>query len=480
MCPTNPYLCVQDLSKVVLVIMNADELATYLGITKIELARQMIDSAIRLSEVVMPRQAGENYTREELSILGRAVNRVLFNEPTGVAQGRTYERFWDGERFENTRILYRLCAYILHMQGNTYDQPGEEPGDIYWFRYCQSITGQPSSEATREDVPIQQVNIIRRYRAYFFSHIRYNVWDKGTIQMEYTAENSGTVSGSGFYRGKDDAFKGTFEIRGNHICMDLQGHSKPNWFRLIGKVDGDKMQDAPYFRAAYVTVSSYPSQYTSAIEAIFLEETFAIENPLEEEKVRRYLMLQRHRFQSEMLATNQLLMVSPSNLGPNDLEGIIGSYACISRIDDQILVSSLVIDKIYRTTFRTKIYQKNSREKNNQLCYLELMPAGALNYIHIKGYLAAVNMDEPNLQCIVSTLIIPMNLNNDMPTKGTFNSLVEIDGKEILWAGDCYLIKLNEQEEVIPFMCHVKKLSKEDFPNDNENLYNTIHSVIIQ
>jgi hypothetical protein len=97
--------------------------------------------------------------------------------------------------------------------------------------------------------------------------------------MRYETERSGTVSGKGFYRGVDDAFNGTFKIEGNHICMDLEGQAKKNWFRLIGKVDGDKMKEAEFFRAAYVTISSYAEQYTSAIEVMFLEEEYAMDNP---------------------------------------------------------------------------------------------------------------------------------------------------------------------------------------------------------
>jgi len=445
--------------------MNPEQLATYLGVSMPQLAQRMIQEAVGLSKVIIPR---EEYSRNELDQLAEAINIVLFDQQYGNKEGKTYERFLAGS-FRRTKVTNRLCAYILHKQGKIIYEPSpNEPRDAYWLEYCDSMLGQQTEVAAQEPITPQQVRATRKYHAYFFSHIRYNVWDEGAIEMSYLTEHSGVVSGRGFYRGIDDTFEGTFEIKGNYICMDLQGSTKPNWFRLIGKVDGDKMKNTPYFRAAYVTISSYTQQNISAIEVIFLEETFAIRNPLEVLKVKRYLMLQRHRFQSSSLTPSEHLTVLPSGLRPNNIERIIGSYVCVSRIHDQILVSTLLIDEIYRTTFKTKVYQKSGNDKNYQLCYLELIPTGAPDYIHIKGYKATENTDEPTLEHLFSTLTIPITISDATPIRGTFNSLVELNGQEIIWAGDCYLIKVNNIEKIDPFMCPVEEF--EYYLNDNKNI----------
>lgn len=188
-------------------------------------------------------------------------------------------------------------------------------------------------------------------------------------------------------------------------------------------------------------------------------------------------MLQRHRFQSGPLTANERLMVSPSGLRSNNLERIIGNYACLSRIYGHILVSSLVIDKIYRTTLETKIYQKGDQDKNYQLCYLELIPTGAPDYIHIKGYKASRNTKVPALEYLFSTLTIPVTVDDAVPIKGTFNSIVELNGKETLWAGDCYLIKLDSEEAIKPFMCQFEDL-EQNLKNYNGVLSNMIRNMI--
>ena len=456
--------------------MNPQELANFLGLeTTQELAHRMIQEAVRLPEhkVVVP---GDHYTRPELNVLAKAINEVLGLKINN-DEGKTYERFFKKGRFGRTKVTNRLCAYILHMSGEIqYEPRPAEPGNNYWLLYCNYATGQPIHEPANEDTPSLPVIFTKKYRAYFFSHIRYNVWENGTIEMRYETENSGTVSGMGFYRGVDDAFAGNFKIEGNHICMDLEGRNRRNWFRLIGKVDGDKMKDASYFRAAYVTISSYAEQYTSAIEVVFLEEKFAMDNPEEELKVKRYLMLQRHRFQSGPLTANERLIVLPSQLRPNNIERITGNYACVSQINDHILVSSLVIEETYRTIFETKIYQKSGQDKNYQMCYLELIPS-APDYIHVKGYKASKNTEEPALEHLLSTLTIPVTINDAPPIRGTFNSLVELNGKEILWAGDCYFIKLDGEETIKPFMCRAENL-EQNLKNYEQGISDTIRNII--
>jgi hypothetical protein len=454
--------------------MTPQELANFLGLeTTQELAQRMIQEAMRLSKVVISKT---DYTRKELGNLGRAVSMVILGFDN-FDEGRTYQRFWDGEQFENTKVLNRLCAYILHMRGKIQYKPGPaEPGNNHWFMYCRYATGQPIHEPANEDAPPPPVIFTKKYRAYFFSHIRYNVWENGTIEMRYETENSGTVSGMGFYTNDDDIFEGRFEIRGNYVCMDLQGRSNLNWFRLIAKIEGKKMNAASFFRAAYISISSYANRYISAIEIMLMEETYAAKKPLEVEKVKRYLMLQRHRFQSDIWAPSAPLEILPSKLEPNKLAGMIGMYACVCRIHHHILVSSLVINEIYRTTFETKIYRKSGQEKNYQLCYLELIPTGAPDYIHIKGYLATEDPDEPTLKHLCSTLTIPMTV-HDSPIRGTFNSLVELDGKEILWAGDCYFIKLDGKVAIKPFMCQVESLDQHLEPLD-EVLSGRIRTII--
>ncbi|MBL7813856.1 MAG: hypothetical protein JNL70_02535 [Saprospiraceae bacterium] len=295
-----------------------------------------------------------------------------------------------------------------------------------------------------------QKPITKCYKAYFFSHIRYDIWDKGEITLTFTSDTEGTATGMGFYRNKEYS-EGVFHIVGERFFMDLKivsGDNNENWFKFVGKVDSRRMKETQYFRVAYVSISSYPKHYTSAIEVVLLEKTFAENNENEVNKVKRYLMLQRHRFQSDVLAQSQLLEVLPSSLHPNHLVNIIGNYACFNRVDNLISISSLAIDEIYRTILRTSFF-KYDYEKNHQLCYFELSK-GYKNYVLLKGYQATEQTDEPNLQSFLSTFIIPLGSQKGQPIKCGFNGIIEIDDIETIWAGSIWLVKLKDNEVVKP------------------------------
>jgi hypothetical protein len=440
--------------------------------TELELAQQLIRTAMALAEIDASKP--NRYTNGDFVVLKNRINDA-FNKK-GLVNEKTYDRFWKGEAFTTSIARVALSAYVLYKKRglniHLLDLEEIKDDDRYWNQYkaLEYSDNETITEQQQHEIPII---CIKKYKAYFFSHIRYTIWDKGSIELRYTSENSGSVIGSGFYRGKDDDFKGTFEIVGDHISMDLKGTSVSNWFKLIGKIDAPTIMNADYFRAAYVTISSYSSHYISAIEAVFVEQTYAVDNPHEVEKVRRYLMLQRNRFQSDLLAKDQALKVPPSDIKPNDISSLIGSYICISRINDYILVSSLIIDNTYNTKFRTRLCQDEKNEKNYQLCYFEIMKGNIL----IKGYHATPNDEEPNLQCVVSTFIIPIINPKNAPIKGTFNSIIEIEDEEILWAGECYLLKLKEPDTIKPFFCLTEKLS-ENFTNEQGHLYQKILDLI--
>lgn len=379
---------------------------------------------------------------------------------------RTYRRFWNGERFERTDARKVLSAYILIKEGRldykdiplrkqkneTYSIPSID----YWqLLQANPETPSPATETETAGTILHS----KRYKTLFFSHVRYDVWDEGYLELHYTQSRAGQVVGGGFYRNNSDTLTGTFEIAGNHLCMDLQRHKaekSPNWLKVLAKIDGARMHEAPYFRAACITVSSYSQQYISAVEMVFLDETYACE-PAQLLKVKRYLMLQRHRFRSEVLSPADPLLLSPSGFEPGDLRILTGNYLCISRINQHLLVSVLSIDNLYRSEFRTKIFGEASDDKNYQLCYLEVA-RGNTNYVSIRGYKAQQNTDEPNLGSFVSTITLPLGAIGNGTACGTFSSLVEIDGREFLWAGEVWLFRQTKAPLPDPLLCPLDQL----------------------
>lgn len=371
---------------------------------------------------------------------------------------RTYRRFWSGEPFEQTDARKVLSAYVLIRKGLLSlseitlrrQKDGREtiPSIDYWPQLQAALKADAQPQAVKSSPP---PICSKRYSVLFFSHVRYDIWDKGYIELDYHQPNSGQARGAGFYRNNENLLTGTFELVGNHLCIDLQLQqpgAAAGWLKILGKVDGARMAEAPYFRAACITVSSYSQQYISAVEMIFLDDRYA-HNEAELRRARRYLMLQRHRFRSEVFSPADPLQLTPSGLQPNDLRNLPGNYLFIKRIRETIFVSVLTIDDDYRSCLRSCLGMEASSEKNYQLCYLELA-RGNTNYLAIRGYEARQHVDEPNLGCFVSTLTLPLRNYGSEPIRATFSSLVETDEQEYLWAGEAWLFRRAEQQLPAP------------------------------
>lgn len=271
------------------------------------------------------------------------------------------------ELSENDRLLSNGSRNTVRML--------REKADLY-AQYC----GYAGIELLLQ---AQEMEDTDDYRGFFFSNVRYDVWDKGRLRVNY---RSGTVTMRGFYQNEDIVYTGAYTAVDNELYIQLEDREKNNRLMMIAKINGFPDDFGNIVKAAVLTVSTYPGRNLVSTEVLLVKEGYWRRNPLLQDEVRQYLMLQRARFMVHPPHEGTELMVHPAALKADILSGLAGTYQGVLALsEDRSMWFSLSIGPYYRVVMRLPLEEK---DHPYQLCYLELSNRSAVFYVWIRAYAA--------------------------------------------------------------------------------------------
>lgn len=310
------------------------------------------------------------------------------------------------------------------------------------------------------DQEFQKKQQYAEYQAFFFSHVRYDVWEKGWMRFNHTTK---TVELDGFYQQDYDGyFSGQYQQSGANVFISLVNKDGSNYFMMIAKAPAAQGQDfGDIFKASMVTVSSYADQYLASTEVILVRKSKVTEELLL--KIKRYFFLRRTRFIVTPASSGKAFQVPPSNEDADCLALLSGHYAGFFRLNEQqIAVFPFVMDARYRTQLEVLYHEKE--KPLYQLLYIDISQLGLTHYINFHGYTAEkgpngsiAQKPEIGQEC---TLISIKYANSNQVLHGQMHILTA----HTPFVGELYMLRLSDADilQWAPFI--VKEGEKTHLP----------------
>lgn len=299
----------------------------------------------------------------------------------------------------------------------------------------------------------------RRYRIFFYSFVRYDIWEKGRLEIRKTPDGKMTAVAKGMYNDDSIVYTGEVERFGSLLFMDLKKEKKDrtdteNRLKIIAEVDGDVFEHM--FRASLITKSSHGA-YTAATEAVFVREARLSEEDVLH--IRRYLVLRRNRF--EVGLADRTFGVETLRAGADEkiqtpaLKYLVGYYRCGCAIDGRHLNGRLRILDDYRAYFECPLDgARPDAPMNFQVLCAELsQPDGIQIFILFKGYIASRQTQADSasyragIKDPVSTILIPVPGHDGVgELTGAFSCILKEPGKkQVVKAGELTLVRTNKE-----------------------------------
>jgi len=325
----------------------------------------------------------------------------------------------------------------------------EMPDDIanIYAKFCgyQDITAL-LEEFGKDD-------IVAIYRAFFYSHVRYKVWQEGIITINYTQQ---MIQADGFYQKDHEAsFRGKFDRNGSNLFIDMKNHNGSNHFMMILKVDPNDKNFGDILKGALLTVSSYADNFLAATEVILAKlqptedgKTNSLSEALQL-SIRRYFLLRRTRFTVTAASKEGDFIVDPAKEEANVYSALVGNYIGFLKIKSNnqwlILRFHLTMFDDYRTVIRIIPNSNNPEVPIYLLGYLELGKLSVVHFAIIKGYMA-----EPGEGDSISDLprlgqlrtILQLEYKGDLNALTGIMSITTLEG---LMHGQVILLRTHEQ-----------------------------------
>ena len=301
---------------------------------------------------------------------------------------------------------------------------------------------------------------VRRYRIFFYSFVRYNVWEKGRLEIRKTPDGKMTALAKGMYNDDSVVYSGEVERFGSLLFMDLKkerknGSDAENRLKIAAEVDGDVFEHM--FRASLITKSSHGA-YTAATEAVFVSEAHLNGNHDDVLHIRRYLMLRRNRF--EVGLANRTFGIETLGAGADEkirtsaLKYFVGSYRCRCTAGGRRLDGRLRVFEDYRACFECPLDEtRPDAPMNFQFLCAELsQPQDAQVFVLFKGYIAnppgkvSSDLYRAGIKDPVSTILIPVPDHDGVfEITGAFSCILKMPGKkEVVQAGEITLVRTDD------------------------------------
>lgn len=302
------------------------------------------------------------------------------------------------------------------------------------------------------------------YRAFFFSHVRYCVWDNGTIKFNYGRKY---VEVNGFYQQDHDlTIWGDYERQGANLFLDLANPARNNRFMMILKVDPNDKNFGQILKGSLLTVSSYADNFLASTEVVLVKETGnkGLESIPEDVKqaVRRYFLLRRTRYTVTADAKDGTFIVDPAKEDANVYSALAGSYVGFLKSDDHpsVIAFQLTMLEDYRTIIRLPAIDHSSTAPLYLLGYLELGKLSVVHFAIIKGYVAKPGENDtisnlPQLGQLRS--IIQLEYKGDLRALSGIMSITHTEG---LLHGKVLLLKTDAQANISPQVLAPDDISK--------------------
>jgi len=328
------------------------------------------------------RYTGKNYIFPKIKLDGKGRPMIAPWSILGCMNRRLGERRIDNEL---SALAKRYLNPLLDLSENDRLLSGgrenkvkipREKADLY-----AQYAGFDSVDALLRAEEAQEVD---DYRGFFFSNVRYDVWDKGRLRVNYRSK---TVTVSGFYQNQDIVYTGAYSAVDNELYIHLEDKEKNNRLMMIAKVNGFPNDFGNLLKAAALTVSTYPGRNLVATEVLLVKDSYWRRNPSLQLEIRQYLMLQRARFMVYPPHEGTELMVHPAALKADILSDLSGIYQGVLALPgDRHIWFSLRIDAYYRAVMRLPL---DEIDHPYLLCYLELSNRSAVFYVWIRAYAAS-------------------------------------------------------------------------------------------